>query len=68
MTPEKPPLEVACALHRRVVALERKAEPLRQERDRAVHAAFAAGVKPPTIARATGLGLPNTRRILKKKV
>ncbi len=64
----KDPLEVVRAVHRRVLALEKKAEPLREERDRAIHAAFRAGVKPPTIANATGLGLPNVRRILKKKV
>jgi signal transduction histidine kinase len=60
------PLETARAAHRRVLAAEAKAKPARVERDGAVMAAYAAGVRPPTIARATGLGLSLVRKIIRE--
>lgn len=47
-------------------AAEEKARPHRQQRDEAVRAAFAAGVKPPTIALATDIHLSNVRKILRE--
>lgn len=58
-------LSTAQAAHRRVLAAEAKAKPARIERDAAVVAAFEAGVKPPMIHRATGVGLSLVRKILR---
>ncbi len=64
MSPD--PLSEARAAHRRVLAAEAKAQPARRERDAAVVAAFRAGVKPPTIARATEMNVSTVRKVLRE--
>ncbi len=59
-------LEIARAEHRRVLAAEAKARPAREARNAAVVAAGRAGLKPTTIANATGIPFPSVRKILRE--
>ena len=58
-------LQTARDAHRRLLAAEARAKAAKADRDAAVIAAFQAGLKPPTIHDATGVGLPMIRKILR---
>jgi hypothetical protein len=60
------PLATARAAQKRAELAEAKAKAARDERDKAVVAAFRAGAKPPSIHRATGIGEPLIRKIIRE--